>query len=320
MKSAFVCSGGGAKGSYGAGLAQYLVEQKGMKYDILTGTSTGSMMIPLIAVEDFTTLKTAYTSIVPSDIFKVNPFKANAPDMELNYAAIIYNMAIRGQKTFGDSSNIIATINKFFTEAVYDRIKSSGKHVVACVSNLTKEQVEYYDAFDCSYADILDWVRASGSFTPFMSIVDKNGNQYCDGGVYVPLPIQRAIDLGAEYIDAIVLDTPTPVVAPQTSKNAFQLLARMMDCMSAQLFTDDEYLGSLEAREKDVTLNVYYTPTVLTNNSLQFNKADMLRWYDAGYSFAANNKPQTQIVIKAPAQIQTRHNLEGGNSGLKLFV
>ena len=47
---ALVISGGGSKGAYAGGVAQYLMEVQGKKYDMFLGTSTGSLLIPHLAV------------------------------------------------------------------------------------------------------------------------------------------------------------------------------------------------------------------------------------------------------------------------------
>lgn len=294
---ALVIAGGGAKGAWGGGIVQYLLEQ-GAKYGILVGTSTGSMLITLIGANNIAKLKTAYTTIKQSDIFTHNPFKANAPDMELNPEEIAVNIVIRGEKTFGDSSVIAQTIRSFFNQTDFNAAKQC--HVVACVSNLTKEAVEYYDIKDCEYEDFCDWVQASGSYVPFMSVVNKNGNQYMDGGIFEPLPIQKAIDMGATDIDVIVFDPKGNKATPADSKNVFQLIARLTDCMSRELLTNDEMIGQLEAKDNDVKLNVYYTPTVLTNNSLLFDEATMLQWWEQGYEFA---KGQGQEVVMVKAKL-----------------
>jgi len=40
---ALVISGGGSKGAFAGGVAQYLMQEKGHTYDLLLGTSTGSV-------------------------------------------------------------------------------------------------------------------------------------------------------------------------------------------------------------------------------------------------------------------------------------
>jgi len=291
-------SGGGSKGAWAGGLAQYLVQGAGNHYDIVVGTSTGSLLAPLVATEDFAKLRTAYTSVTQKDIFKVNPFKKNSPNMEINWFAVVYNLFVRRQKTFGDSSPMLDLIKRFFSDADYEGILSGGKRVVSCVSNLSTSQMEYHDIGEGSYEDFCDWMRASASFTPFMSLVEKNGFGYADGGIFSPLPLQRAIDLGADVVDVIVLDPKQGMTGVTSVGNVFAIISAMMGCMDNQLRADDVEVGFLLARDKDVTLNVYFTPTQLTYNSLMFDQKTMSEWWQQGYDFGRANQPQIKTVIR----------------------
>ncbi|HAI41072.1 MAG TPA: patatin, partial [Maribacter sp.] len=47
---ALVISGGGSKGAFAGGVAQYLIQEEGRKYDIFVGTSTGSLLISHLAL------------------------------------------------------------------------------------------------------------------------------------------------------------------------------------------------------------------------------------------------------------------------------
>ena len=46
---ALVISGGGSKGAYADGVAQYLIQEAGNNYDMFLGTSTGSLLVPHLA-------------------------------------------------------------------------------------------------------------------------------------------------------------------------------------------------------------------------------------------------------------------------------
>ena len=52
MKKALVISGGGSKGAFAGGLAQYLIEESRQNYDLFLGTSTGSLLISHLAAND----------------------------------------------------------------------------------------------------------------------------------------------------------------------------------------------------------------------------------------------------------------------------
>jgi hypothetical protein len=45
-------------------------------------------------------------------------------------------------------------------------------------------------------------------------------------------------------------------------------------------------IGKYVANNNNAIINFYYTPTVLTTNSLIFDKEKMTSWWENGYEFA----------------------------------
>jgi len=52
----------------------------------------------------------------------------------------------------------------------------------------------------------------------------------------------------------------------------------------------------LVANQKDAIINLYYTPTILTTNSLIFDKAKMTLWWKRGYLYAKNKNEETNPI------------------------
>ena len=48
---AIVISGGGSKGAFAGGVAQYLIERQQRDYDLFVGTSTGSLLLIHLALQ-----------------------------------------------------------------------------------------------------------------------------------------------------------------------------------------------------------------------------------------------------------------------------
>ena len=105
-----------------------------------------------------------------------------------------------------------------------------------------------------------------------MSLLLKNGCQYADGGFGCLVPIKEAIVRGAKEIDAIILETEVTQINRIPSKNPFSLLFDIFDFMQEHVERHNITIGKLSATHHDVKLNLYYTPTVLTTNSLIFDK------------------------------------------------
>ena len=71
---ALVISGGGNKGAFAGGIAEYLIKEMNNKYDLFLGTSTGSLLLPLLSVGKVNRLKYVFSSVTQKDIFNSNPF------------------------------------------------------------------------------------------------------------------------------------------------------------------------------------------------------------------------------------------------------
>lgn len=71
---AMVISGGGSKGAFAGGVAQFLIDEMKFSYDIFVGTSTGSLLIPHLALNKVEKIKKVYTTISVKDIFSSSPF------------------------------------------------------------------------------------------------------------------------------------------------------------------------------------------------------------------------------------------------------
>ena len=50
-------------------------------------------------------------------------------------------------------------------------------------------------------------------------------------------------------------------------------------------------LGQLKSLTRKVDVNIYYTPTLLTEYPLVFDPKTMKNWWKMGYEFAKSNEP-----------------------------
>ncbi len=143
---ALVISGGGSKGAFAGGVAQYLIEELKRDYQLYIGTSTGSLLVSHLALQKIEKIKEVYTSVTNDSIFNVCPFvvkqKHGSQNIGINHFNVVMNF-IRGSKTFGESYNLKKLIKATLTEEEFLILKKSTKNVVVTVSNLSLNQVEY---------------------------------------------------------------------------------------------------------------------------------------------------------------------------------
>ena len=295
MKRALVISGGGSKGAFAGGVAQYLMKHENRDYDLLLGTSTGSLLISHLALHKLEELKKLYTSVNQQSIFSNNPFRIRRVDgqkvVSIKHLNTIWNF-LNGRKTFGESKNLRNLIRRNVTREMYEEILQKEKEIVVTVSNLTTNQIEYKSNKDCSYDDFCDWIWGSCNYVPFMSLLEKDHCQYADGGFGSLMPIREAILRGATEIDAIILETEVTLVNKLPAKNPFSLLFDVFGFMLTHVERHNITIGKLAANSKNVQLNLYYTPTILTTNSLVFDKKMMSEWWDSGYQYAKSKNEE----------------------------
>ena len=294
---ALVISGGGSKGAFAGGLAEYLINVCKQEYKIFIGSSTGSLLVPLLSIGKIEKLKKVFTNVTQKDIFNNCPFllkKVNGEYItKINHLGIL-QMFLEGKKTFGESESLRKLIFKNITKADFELIRKND--VIITVSNLNTMGVEYKEAKDCTHHDFCEWIWASASLVPFMSLVTKNGFDYADGGMGNIVPIYHAIQKGATDIDIIVLKTDQNSEKMLPIRNALDLTSRVFSFMLNQIVTDDLIIGRLEGLNKKIKLNFYYPAEELTTNSLIFDPEQMKQWWEYGYLIGKKNNPECRVL------------------------
>ncbi|MBT8186233.1 MAG: patatin-like phospholipase family protein [Croceitalea sp.] len=296
---ALVISGGGSKGAFAGGVAQFLIQEAKNDYDLFVGTSTGSLLISHLALGKLDKIKRIYSSVNQHSIFDSCPFvikKRHGSDIiTMNHWTIVKNF-MKGKNTFGESNNLRKLIGNSITKREFDDLKKSKKDVVVTVSNLSLNQVEYKSINDCTYEEFLDWIWISSNYTPFMSLVRKNGCEYADGGLGSLVPIEEAIQRGATEVDVVVLHTEVSYYNRMPSRNPFELITTIMGYILDRIENQNIRIGKLVASQQNAIINLYYTPTILTTNSLIFDKEKMTRWWKRGYLYAKNKNTESMPI------------------------
>jgi len=293
---ALVISGGGSKGAFAGGVAQFLIQEAGNKYDMFVGTSTGSLLISHLALGKVDKIKEIYSNVNQKTIFSNFPFivkkKHGIDEVSINHWNVIKNF-LKGKKTFGESENLREHIRASVTVDEFEELKNGPIDVVVTVSNLSLNQVEYKSINDCTYDEFCDWIWI---YTPFMSLVRRNGCEYADGGLGSIVPIEEAIKRGATHVDVIVLHTEINYMNRMPSRNPFELLTTMLSFILDRIEVHNIRIGKLVANQNNAIINLYYTPTILTTNSLIFDKEKMTRWWKRGYLYAKNKNEETNPI------------------------
>lgn len=286
---ALVISGGGSKGAFAGGVAQYLMQCQKREYDMFLGTSTGSLLVPHLALNKIDKIYDIFTNVQQQDIFSVSPFvqrkKGDREYVSIDFVNSLWQF-VKMKRTFGESKALRRNIKRNFTREEYEEIKAIRHDVVVTVSNLSMNRVEYKSINDCTYEEFCNWIWISCNYIPFMSLAKVDGYEYADGGLGCVIPIREAILRGATEVDAIVLEAENLGKQRVLGKNPFSLMMNLFGHLLDQVERNDIVIGQLAAKNRNVKLNLYYTPTSLTENSLIFSKRLMEKWWQQGFNYA----------------------------------
>jgi NTE family protein len=222
-----VVSGGGARGAWGAGVLSSLIQRKG-GYQAVFGTSTGSLMAPLVLLQDMDLLDSAYTHVTQDSIFSKNPFtvkydaSTGTVTTGLNFRAVL--RFIFGKRTFGETGRLLTLIHHFLTRPRYDSLLqlARDKNMVMAVAVTNTRtgglEIKYDSAFtptDSGYENYCRWIWASANEPLYMSYVPMGNSSYVDGGVREVIPIQQgllyAIHHDIDAIDIVINNAKDPI-------------------------------------------------------------------------------------------------------------
>lgn len=249
MKKALVISGGGSKGAFAVGVYKYLVSNFSLDFDILVGTSTGSLIVPLAALGKIDLLEELYTTQKTENIV----IKDNIGN-RLNKDAIF------------EVTPLWETIKKFYTDDFYAELMNSGKEIFLNTTCLQTEELvvftnaenprpsKYYEIRKLVNAEhFRRAVLASACQPVFMTPVKVNkqvpgepnpDHQFVDGGVREYAGVQMAIDYDAGEIFTILLSSDLPGIAPQF-QTLFPILEQTISIFTADVGKNDLVIPQL---------------------------------------------------------------------------
>ncbi|MBE6138859.1 MAG: patatin-like phospholipase family protein [Firmicutes bacterium] len=197
MKTAIVLSGGGGRGAYQIGVWKAL-RKLGIHYDIVTGNSVGALNGILMVQHDYQQAFKIWSNIDYNFVFNKEVARVD----EAIYVKYIKEFVKEGGM---DITNLEKAVELFFDK---ERFYSSEVDFGIVVYNLSQGKGEFFTKKDLKPEMIRDYVIASATCYPAFKIKKINNKKYIDGGYYDNMPINLAIDLGADKIIAVDLKAP----------------------------------------------------------------------------------------------------------------
>lgn len=239
MSKALVISGGGSKGAFAVGVIKYLnANFPNSKFDMYVGTSTGSLIAPLAAMNKIDELEELYTTQNTTDIVQ----KFNIGDR-------------LGENSIMGVDPLWELVKKHYSDDFYTSLQQSGKQVFLATTCLQTSELVIYSNKDQAASDnytsrkvesalqFRKAVLASACQPVFMPPVKINQDiqgapdqsyQYVDGGVREYAGIEMAIQNGATEIVAILLSAEHSEPEIKEYKDIYSILEQTIS-----IFTED---------------------------------------------------------------------------------
>lgn len=282
MKRALVISGGGAFGSFAVGVIETLMKETGKTYDVSLGTSTGALISPFTkTLSDLTIAKQVYLNAEQSTVFKSSPFKISGYEEDgIKFFTSAWNI-LRRKKAIGDSSNLRGSIKEALTPKHFEELKSSKMDIGCVVTNLTRGKREYKFLKDCDYDEWVEWLMASAAVPVLMNPIKMNDEWYVDGGVTEKAAIDKAISMGADEIDVVVIKESNAITQTSKISNVFNIISSSVRLMLNQISEYNIDVAELRSLKKDIKVNYVY-PDELYGSVLIFHPYPMKVNYEHG--------------------------------------
>lgn len=235
MKRALVVSGGGAKGAFAVGAIEILKDHFGLEFDMVTGTSTGSLIAPFVAAGEHLRLIQLYGGLTTGDFLKIDKNVA---------LSLFFDDAIF------DVSPFRGTLKTEVTEAIAAKVfDPAAPRIIIATTALQSGDLWHFHTFASDKfvkgghqaaairdrAHLLQVMEASSNQPVFMTPVrlktsvdqsDDDVEQFVDGGVRSYAPIRVAIENGATEIYAILLSPEKAKPVTKQYKAAYRILGR----------------------------------------------------------------------------------------------
>lgn len=228
MKLALILSGGGSNGIVQVGYCKYFAE-RGIQFDVITGTSTGALQGVMYAQEQYDLLEKLWREIKNhKDIYRHHcPF---------SFAQGFFKKGLYSAKPLREKIARYVDAGKLIT---------SKQKFTSCSTNMTLARKHYVHSTPENYDIIKDFVYASASFPMAFEPLKYDGQYFSDGGLMEPIPVREAVKQLPEA-DKYIIALTNPVYSQYEKaigKTIVGFAARAMAAMFDEIWINDMSRG-----------------------------------------------------------------------------
>lgn len=208
MKRAVVLCGGGSKGAYEVGFLSALREMQ-VSVQIVTGTSIGALNGCLVAQRDFHKLEELWKALDYEHVFKgITDLDLDIEELMKERKATLDFFKTYIRKKGMDVTPFYETCRELLDE---EKLLKSPIDFGLCTTTFPQLKKVYITKNEMG-PEIYDYLMASSACFPIFPRYTIDGIDYIDGGYTDNLPIDLAIDMGADEI--IVVDMHQEPIHP----------------------------------------------------------------------------------------------------------
>lgn len=216
-KTAVVFGGGGARGAYGLGVANYLARRaqsnKAFDFDVVVGSSCGALIAAIYYGDLLDKLTEVYLNMRKRDLMQLTPLNL-----------------ILGKGIY-DQSPLRRTIESMIPE---DRLKPTRRKLVIVATDVKSGKLVVFNNHE--HAGAMQMALYYSASAPVMCPpVVKGEMAMGDGSYRTILPIQTAIEMGATRVLAVSVSPACYPAMKRAPKSPLTLLGRWIELLCGQV-------------------------------------------------------------------------------------
>lgn len=206
-KNALVLSGGGSRGGYEIGVWQALREL-GIPIHIVTGTSVGALNGAMVAQDDFDLALSLWKELETHMVFDVDTHDQKPGLFDFELAGMTASEALAYAKEIllgggAGTSGLEKIVSKYVDEK---KIRASSVELGVVTVEFPSLKPHYLFTENIPAGKLPDYILASAACFPAVQAKEIDGVKFIDGGYNDVMPVELALEKGADRIIAVHLE------------------------------------------------------------------------------------------------------------------
>ena len=282
LKNAIVLPGGGSRGAFQLGVLKCLLHDLETRYDIIKGISVGALNGSFLA--QFPHGKEKESWIELEKLW--DNIKENSDIYQLWYYGILWKVPALWKQSMYNSKALQKMIRKNLDiQKLRSSKKELGVGAISVQSGLYKEFTQNDDS-------IIEGVIASSAMPALLEGARIDGDLWIDGGVQNVVPLDAAIEAGADNIDIILTGPGNPRPFNKKNPNAISVAYRAIDLEGDEIVKNDlvqiakTMVAAKTAVRKKIKYRVFKPEYHMIKDSLDFNPKKQEEMKQHGYEVA----------------------------------